>query len=458
MRYAIPRLIHMLFALCPYVCRWLSSHPLALSRACCIAARIYETLIPRHATPFGVLIESKIMTIDYSRIQAKLTAAPKQARAIRKVTALSLTARANAAELKQAAARVALAESALKADTLQAERFTRLYEAFNMITRASTQLSECITVACSTAAPCTQCASAVSALVSFKRQRDAVFALPLLPADVRAGGRFYATARKLITNNSTRITHGDLLLTASGVEDIVQEGLFLAYMSSHDGDLITVNSADTGWISSNGAWVTRVPTIGGMYRATRRAYYRELALTRTAFRVTDSIDMLNDSMHIQPVTPTVDATMYAFHQRPARLKASNEPVSIGAPSPDARHAAELYAAYANALVQGDTIANLSAVVGIAPATMARKLRETRIELDPKLGIHVVRLLPGATTAPKRVRRAADVTELESSLRNLKGTLATPVVTKRIVPTVNRVIVRTNSSASLESYRAVKVGA
>lgn len=406
--------------------------------------------------------------IDYTRIGAKLAKAPKQARAIRQSTALVAAARATAAADKLASARIALAERDLAIDTAQHERFTRMFESFDMIGRAAAHLRECIAIGCTRDTPCAACVSAAAALVAFKRQRDAVFALPIIPADIRPGGRFMAAAHKHMTVNATRITHGSMLITASAIDDIVQSAIELCYMSADRSHMVTLNSVDNGWISANGATITRVPTLGALYRFTRLAFYRELALARKTVKVSDSLDAIreaqDDSVNMYGIDPIAAAAVHAFNARPARIAASFDPRGEGA-NPSERQAAELYSAYANALAQGDTIGNLASVVGIAPATLQRKLSALRIDSKrvviadsighaQRVTVHTTRLLAGSDATTRKRKAKAKVETIANGMTTVRGTTASALECKRVAATVP-VRKRTNMTASLEAYRASK---
>src|SRR5690349_16533907 len=126
-----------------------------------------------------------------------------------------------------------------------------------------------------------------------------LFALPLLPSDIRPGGRFAMNVRSHLTRHASHIRHGSMLATTASADDIVSEALALCYsgLTHDDGtprfDLVEVDSAE--WVT--GTEPVTVPTLGSMYRACRRAYWNELARFRAMLGgrvVITSLDALTE--------------------------------------------------------------------------------------------------------------------------------------------------------------------
>lgn len=317
------------------------------------------------------------------------------------------TAKALAQATAQAARRDSLAQRDAQAELERTQRFTSLFAAIGKRDAAAHAL---------TVNP--DDAAAHAAYLAYEREVSQGFALPIIPSDIRPGGRFARKSRELIVRNARQHTVGSLLLTSSGNDDLVTRAVELAYAR---GDVVTVPAADYGWRSLDGMrgnrvqqrsnWSATVPTLGGMYRAIRAAYALELSDARRevrTFSLDDAYDVIAErpaSRSVAPLTDderaprrkpspkdqrdayavsqgeltraTVSERVHAFLRREERMTDARRSFAFGMDS-DAQRDADVDKTCVALLAEGETLDSISAYMGITRATLANRLTSARI--------------------------------------------------------------------------------
>lgn len=193
---------------------------------------------------------------------------------------------------------LALAGRDALAERERSERFTAMGVAINAQTHAAAWLDAHVATwrdghTCTSA----ECVAAIAAYESATRSLNAVFALPIIPSDIKSGGRFANKARQRMVTYASKIRIGSMLTTNADADDLVM--LAVEYVYAHADDDMTRYPLTATPESRPGGFNagSMVPTLGAMYRALPRVYALQLSEWRKTLAGAVVIGSLDATPH-----------------------------------------------------------------------------------------------------------------------------------------------------------------